>query len=267
MKFLAIGASRNIGYLTALHLLQQGHHVAFVLRNTSTFIGNAEMKPFLESGSAQLIQGDALDVGSMRSAWIEANSTGEPVDVAIFTVGAGPGQATFTFKGLVLDPPNLCTSALLNTLSSFPFDSATIKQPRFIVITSNGVMKDTHSALPLTLRPFYAMLDGPHADKIGMEKVIHHSAGWTSPWDEQGPSEKILAPGWESNVPDRGWLKHVTIVRPAVLTNGKMTGKYRVGDLLHGAFRISRQDVAHFIANDVIPNPVKYDGKAVSVAH
>ncbi|KAG8986452.1 hypothetical protein FRB94_005640 [Tulasnella sp. JGI-2019a] len=252
MKVLAIGASRNIGSATSLNLLRQGHRVAFVLRNPSTFVDNAEIKPFIESGFVQLIKGDALDVNSLRAAWIEAGSSGGPVDVAIFSVGGGAGQRPFALKGVVLDPPNLCTTALLNTFSSYPHDSSSTSQPRFVIITSNGVTKETHAALPVW--PMYAMLEGPHADKIDMEKIVHHSAGWTSPWVEDGPKEKILQAGWESNMPDRGWLKHVSIVRPAVLTNGKMKGKYRVGEKPCGAFTISRLDVAHFIANDVIPN-------------
>ncbi|KAG9037697.1 hypothetical protein FRB95_004543 [Tulasnella sp. JGI-2019a] len=267
MKVLSIGASRNIGYATSLNLLRQGHRVVFILRNPSTFADNAEIKPFIESGFVQLIKGDALDVNSLRAAWIEAGSSGGPVDVAIFSVGGGAGQRSFTLKGIVLDPPNLCTTALLNTLSSYPYDPSSTSQPRFVIITSNGVTKETHAALPLPVRPMYAMLDGPHADKIGMEKIVHHSAGWTSPWVEDGPKEEILHAGWELKMPDKGWLKHIVIVRPAVLTNGKMKGKYRVGKKLCGAYTISRLDVAHFITNDVIPNWDGYDGRAISLAY
>jgi len=43
-----------------------------------------------------------------------------------------------------------------------------------------------------------------------------------------------------------------TIVYPVLLTNGPLTGRYRVGERLdlHGISKISRADVAHFILTE-----------------
>jgi putative NADH-flavin reductase len=43
-----------------------------------------------------------------------------------------------------------------------------------------------------------------------------------------------------------------TIVQPVLLTNGRLTGNYRVGEdlALHGMPKISRADVAHFILTE-----------------
>ncbi len=100
---LAIGASRNIGYHSALRLLRRsfvysyfddgthfhlglGSSVTFLLRNPSIFDGNAEVAPFIESGKAILVKGDAMKQDEIKSAWDTASEHG-PIDVIIFTVG------------------------------------------------------------------------------------------------------------------------------------------------------------------------------------
>jgi len=265
MKVFAIGASRNIGYYTALNLLQQNHTVVFFLRNTSVFDADADLKPYIESGSAQLVKGDALSENDLKAAWNEALSSG-PIDVVLFSVGGIPG---FSFtKGFVVTPGNLCAAALLNTLATFSQSTTPPHpQPRLIVITVLGLTKASHASLPLPIRGLWATMPGPHADKLGMEKLVHHSAGWTPEWNEKGPSEEILLPGWEARLPEKGWLKHAVVVRPALLTDGQERGKYRVGEELKGVYSVSRRDVAHFISNDVLPNWEKYDGKGWSIAY
>ncbi|KAG8886983.1 hypothetical protein FRB98_000707 [Tulasnella sp. 332] len=264
MKFFAVGASRNIGYHSALNLLQKGHQVVFLLRKTDVFDEDAVMKPFVDSGSAKLVKGDALVEGDVRMAWIEATSGG-PIDVVIFSVGGVP-SFSITKLGFVLPVPNLCTTALLNTFSTMPRSTSTL-QPRFTIVTSNGVTKDSHATLPYAMRPLYAMIESPHADKIGMEKICHYSAGWMSDWNEDGPSDEILAPGWEGKLPAKGWLKHLVVVRPAFLTDGEVSGKYRVGEQLSGVYTVSRKDVAHFMTGDLLENWDKYDGKAIVVGN
>lgn len=86
MKIFSIGASRNIGYYSALTLLQQGHQVVFLLRKADVFEDDADMKLFVDSGSAKLVQGDALVESDVGRAWSTATSDG-PVDVVIFSVG------------------------------------------------------------------------------------------------------------------------------------------------------------------------------------
>jgi len=264
MKIFAIGASKNIAYFATLRLLQQGHHVVFLLRNPSVFDANADMKPFLDSASARRIKGDALNKDDLTNAWTQALSDG-PVDVVLFTVGTQPAGFSLT-KGFLQDPPNLCTLALLNTLATYP-QASSFPQPRFVVVTVHGVTKSSHATLPLAMRPLWAMIKIPHADKLGMEKILGHSAGWTSSYDEPGLTPGVLPSKWEDRLPGKGWLKHVVIVRPALLTDGAEKTTYRVGEQLNGLYSVSRRDVAHFIAGDLLEDWAKYDGKAVSIGY
>ncbi|KAG8925002.1 hypothetical protein FRC01_010811 [Tulasnella sp. 417] len=264
MKVLAIGASRNIGYFACIDLLKAGNTVIFQLRNVSAFDDDAEMKPFIESGKAKLIKGDALVQEDVRTTWTEANADG-PVDVVLLTVG---GAAKFTLtKGFVINPPNLCTSALLNLLSVVPHDLAT--QPKIVAVTSNGVLAESHKNIPFLAKGFYALISVPHADKLGMERVFHWSAGWPEEsWKDGDPEAHILPQGWEERLGGKpGWLKSFVIVRPAILTDGEVTAKYKAGENVPGLWTISRKDIAHFISNDVLKDWSKWEGKAVSVGH
>lgn len=87
MKVLAFGASKNVGYYTSTALLKSGHTVIFQLRNPSSFDQDEEMKPFIQSGSAKVVQGDAMVEQDVRKAWAEATADNIPVDVILFTVG------------------------------------------------------------------------------------------------------------------------------------------------------------------------------------
>ncbi|KAG8947124.1 hypothetical protein FRC04_010975 [Tulasnella sp. 424] len=262
MKVLAIGASRNIGYFATLNLLKAGNTVVFQLRNVSAFDDDAEMQPFVKSGQAKLVKGDALVQEDARTAWTEANADGVPVDVVLLTVG---GAAKFTLtKGFVINPPNLCTSALVNILSVIPHDLST--QPKIVAVTSNGITAKSHQGIPFLAKGFYALITVPHADKLGMEKAIHWSAGW--PWKEEQPEAHILPQGWQEQLGGKpGWLKSVVVVRPAILTDGEEVGKYKVGQEIPGLWTVSRKDVGHFISNDVLKDWSKWEGKAVSVGY
>ncbi|KAG9043886.1 hypothetical protein FS837_009032 [Tulasnella sp. UAMH 9824] len=265
MKVLAIGASRNIGYFAALNLLKAGNTVVFQLRNVSAFDQDEFMLPFIKSGQATLVKGDALVEDDVRTAWIEANADGLPVDTVLLSVGGTP---RFTLsKGFVINPPNLCTTSLLNLLSVIPHDLPT--QPKIVAVTSNGVTADSHKSIPFLAKGFYALISVPHADKLGMEKVIHWSAGWSEDsWKDGNPEAHILPHGWESKLGGRaGWLKSIVVVRPAILTDGEEAAKYKAGEDLAGLWTVSRRDVAHFISNDVLRNWSKWEGKAVSVGY
>lgn len=86
LNIFAIGASRNIGYLSSLQFLKLGHHVTFLLRNPSVFDNDAGIKPFIDSGAAVLATGDALVEDDLKRAWSTATSAG-PVDLVLFTIG------------------------------------------------------------------------------------------------------------------------------------------------------------------------------------
>ncbi|KAG8916063.1 hypothetical protein FRC00_000630 [Tulasnella sp. 408] len=264
MKVFAVGASRNIGYYSSLSLLKAGHSVVFQVRNPFCFDNDTEIQPFVASGHAKLIKGDAMVEEEVRNAWTEANADGTAVDLVLFTVGAPPIFA-FT-KGWVIDPLNLCSATILNVLSVLPRDPAQQQQPRLIAVTSVGVTKDSHARIPFLFRGIYAMLKVPHADKLGMEKAVHWSAGWE--WRDKEPSPTLLPEGWKERLGgSEGWLKSAVIVRPTMLTDGPEKAKYKTGENLSGLYSISRKDVAHFIVNDITQSWEKWDGKAVEIGY
>jgi hypothetical protein len=52
-------------------------------------------------------------------------------------------------------------------------------QLKIIAISSTGFTRTSHAALPLPLKLLHAMvLPAPRKDRIGMERVIAHCAGW-----------------------------------------------------------------------------------------
>lgn len=147
--------------------------------------------------------------------------------------------------------------------------------PRLITISSTGLSRASHAALPLALKPMYGyLLRSPHADKLGAERVVAHCAGWK--WTDEEPSEKILPQGWQERegLIEPGKLKHLVVVRPALLTDGscKADGAtkipYRTVDgELDGGYTISRKDVAHFLVEGVLPQWDQWEGKCISIAY
>lgn len=185
-------------------------------------------------------------------------------------------------RGVVLSPcADLCTHTLLNVLSTIP-DSlrAPGEQPRFVAVTSMGVTPESHATIPLALKPLYnGLLPAIHADKLGMERLLSHCGGL--PWlSKNEPNKEILPDGWQSapGLPAQGDLKHVVVIRPALLTDGtcrgdetKKAGKapYRTkkdGDM-SSAWRVSRQDVAHFVVQELLPNWSAWEGSGVVLAY
>lgn len=65
----------------------QGHSATLLLRNTSVFDNDERMKPHVESGRAQLVQGDALVSDDVKHAWEKATDFGRAVDFVVFTIG------------------------------------------------------------------------------------------------------------------------------------------------------------------------------------
>lgn len=88
------------------------------------------------------------------------------------------------------------------------------------------------------------------------------------------PEEHILSEKWDETegLPGKGELKRVVIVRPALLTDGECKEKYRLRserDLaVKGGYTVSRQDVAHFIAERLLGEEWDaLEGKGVNVAY
>ena len=160
-------------------------------------------------------------------------------------------------------------------------------QPKIVTISSTGLTRASHAALPLPLKPLYGyLLSVPHKDKVGAERVISHCAGWT--WntkDDGEPGEDLMGPGdWtkREGLPAPGSLKRVLVIRPALLTDGECIAEkevsattkkgkrkepYRVSDKeLHG-YTVSRKDVAHFVVDAVSNRWDEFENKCVSIAY
>lgn len=269
-KVLVIGGSRNIGYYSAVRLLALGATVTFLLRSPQVFEQDKTIQTYVKEGKARLIQGDALVKNDVRRAWSEAQADDtRPVDFLIFTVGGTP-HFSLT-KGFTVSPPNLVTQCLVNTLETLPSP-----HPKIITISSIGLTHASHKLLPLPLKPLYSyLLPAPHKDKCGAEELIAHCAGWK--WDARDSAgDEILGVNWTNRVPDAGELKGITVIRPALLTDGEcradVKGKgseaYRVkeGDL-EGSWTVSRRDVAHFLVEGVMRHWQEWEGKCTSIAY
>jgi len=263
MHIFALGASRNIGYNASLRFLAKGNTVTFLLRSVATLENDQELKPYIESGKATLVKGDATSFDDVSAAWKKASSQGT-VDLVLFTVGGT--QASFSItKGILMTPHNLCTEAILTTQRVIVKSGAPV--PKFVVVSSTGLTRQSKAIMPMLLRPLYSwMLHIAHEDKRGLEAVIHHGIG--TPYEEgETPGEAILPAGWQDSLPAAGWAKHSVIIRASLLTDGEATGKYRaaVGDFK--SWTVARKDVAHFIAEELLVNWEKYDGNIVTVGN
>ncbi|KAF7976767.1 hypothetical protein HWV62_5768 [Athelia sp. TMB] len=299
-KVLSIGGSRNIGYLSSVRLLEKGASVTFLLRSPSCFDTDETIQKYVKSGKARLIKGDALVKTDVVRSWAEAaQGEGEQrVDVLLFTVGTIPSFSLtkgfgeqrvdvllFTVgtipsfsltKGFVQTPPNLVTQSLLNALSTIPSQAI---PPKIITISSTGLTKSSHAALPLLLKPVYGhFLHIPHMDKVGAEKVAAHCAGW--PWDanDGDVGADIMGEQWEETegLP-KGTLPDILVVRPALLTDGECQadavaakGKgtsYRVREGNFKSWTVSRKDVAHFLVEGALSEWDTWKGKCVSIGY
>lgn len=233
-------------HLLTIASTDQGHSATLLLRNDKIFDNDERMKPHVDSGRAQLVQGDALVTDDVKRAWEKATD-GRTVDFVVFTlgeaadphsraivgatgililttlVGATPKMGSFKLtKGITINPPNITTKAILNVLCEMP-DS--MPRPKIIAVTSIGVTKD--SPIPLVYKPLYAyLLRGPHADKLGLERALAHASGRT--WNDKEPREDITTVDevkWQdrAGLPPSGSLE-VLVIRPPMFVEFKQKG-------------------------------------------
>ena len=107
MNVYTLGASKNIGYYSAIRLLGmtalvshfvvllikscpgKGATVTFLLRKPEVFDNDELIQPHVKSGKARLVKGDALSIEDVARGWAEAQSASEShrVDAVLFTVG------------------------------------------------------------------------------------------------------------------------------------------------------------------------------------
>ncbi|TFK93218.1 hypothetical protein K466DRAFT_479083 [Polyporus arcularius HHB13444] len=281
MHAFVLGASKNIGYHAALRLLKQGTTVTFLLRSTSIFDNDEEIQPFFKDGKAQLVRGDAFNRDDVRKGWEAAvQASAGKVGVVLSTIGSysefsAPARwLELKHRPWFLPRPSRSLHALPGSLR------APETQPRFVVITAMAVTSESQAAVPLVLKPlYYVVLPAALADKLGVERILSHAAGWS--WSSKDdPSNDILTQGWKSTpgLPRQGDLKHVVIVRPAVLTDGESRGDEAVKSgnepyrtkkvvIMSSAYRVLRKDVAHFVVEKVLPNWSEWEGYGVVIAY
>ncbi|KAF9014247.1 hypothetical protein BDQ17DRAFT_1419148 [Cyathus striatus] len=271
---LSIGGSRNIGYFASLRLLAAGATVTFLLRNPSVFDSDTDVQKYIRKGTAFLVKGDALVKSDVELAWKEATANGiKNVDLLLFTVGGTP---KFTvLKGAVINPPNLVTHSLINTLCTMPRMTL---QPRIVVVSTIGTTRSSRAAIPVALKPVYGyLIKEPRKDKLGAERILSHVGGWRwNTTDDGEPSEHIIGRGdWTKleGLPAQGELKRILLVRAAMLTDGecladkKGSNAYRVSKQDITGWNISRQDVAHFVVDAVLNRWDEYENETVSIAY
>lgn len=121
-----------------------------------------------------------------------------------------------------------------------------------------------------------------------MERVLSHCTGQA--WNEPAPEDNILGKGWDKQegTPVEGSLRHIVVIRPALLTDGecladkyaekslkkphkpqKVAYKFGTDEELgkHNGYTVSRKDVAHFMVEEAVPNWDRFEGKRVNVCY
>ena len=157
------------------------------------------------------------------------------------------------------------------------------QQPKFVIVSSTGLTKASHDNLPILFKPLYSwLLQIPHADKLGLERILHYTSG--KDWADPEPEPEIMNGGaggeveWKSRsgLPAAGSFDNWIAVRPAFLTDGKCEADkpdkkskpYKIveGDDYKG-YIISRADIAHFIVEEAVLHWDKWRGKILAVGY
>lgn len=67
---------------------ESGSNVTFLLRRGNVFDSDSSISPYIASGMARIVEGDALNEADVRRSWEQAADGGaKPVDVVLFTIG------------------------------------------------------------------------------------------------------------------------------------------------------------------------------------
>ncbi|KZW00544.1 hypothetical protein EXIGLDRAFT_830696 [Exidia glandulosa HHB12029] len=258
MRFLVLGGSRNIGYLSTLRLLAKGHTVTLLVRQEGTFSEDAAMQEYIKSGLAHVVVGDALVPEDVRKTLDLAQP-----EYIVSSIGG-----TLVFDPLPTSSPLWPTSSTMPVLLDAMRAHPAGKDMKLIVVSTNGLGQKGHEALPLLMKPMYGwMLAQPHLDKMKMERILGRASGHPT-WGSEAPAEP-------NEIDEEPWLR-VAIVRPSFLTDGNSKGDknkthkqpYRIGVDEHlSSYTISRRDISHFIVENLIPNYGTYEGKWVHVGY
>ncbi|KAG2199983.1 hypothetical protein INT47_000333 [Mucor saturninus] len=152
-------------------------------------------------------------------------------DVLIFSIGSA-----FNFKNLSMVNPGLCHDAMKVVLDVVDELDETERPQRIVVISTTGL--DDMSEVPYLFRPLYRLLHAPHQDKKALEALVQNENKHVADW---------------------------IIVRPSLLTDGKLVGKYKA-DVGISGYTVSREDVGHFLLHQCI-EPTTWIQKKVVVTY
>ena len=88
----------------------------------------------------------------------------------------------------------------------------------------------------------------------------------------QTPGDHLMPANWKEELgaqaPSGGvWGPKNVIIRSAFLTDGQESGRYRAEKGDFSTYTVSRRDVGHFIAENLVPNWDKFAGGVVTVGN
>ncbi|ORE14035.1 hypothetical protein BCV71DRAFT_150285, partial [Rhizopus microsporus] len=140
-------------------------------------------------------------------------------DIVVFSIGSA-----FDMKTRSMVTPDLCRDTMtvfLEVVDRLPEED---RPKRLVVVSTTGL--DGMSEVPYLFRPMYRfLLHEPHMDKLELEKLV------------TGEKNKHI----------HNWI----LVRPSLLTDGGLKGKYRAKEGISG-YTISRKDVGHFLLHQCL---------------
>ena len=283
---LFLGASRGVAFYTYKTLAELRPDLDFVLvlRNPDVFKKSEEYKSLSQKtiDRTLFIKGDATDSDSLKKALNELTS---PLDTLVTSIGGVPvtGLAEIPkilYRGFSINPPNLCTQGITATIPLFQeiYESITSpdgKKPRLVAVTSQGIGAKAHKFLPWYLKIVFSFIKLPHSDKAAMELSLKQCLT-SIPEDSLFPEESDISKGSPCKVEIKNQKKfldpnNLAIIRPSLLTNGELKGKYRVGQegTIRNAGWISRRDAGSFVGRMIagVDGEDKWWGHQVVVAY
>lgn len=152
-------------------------------------------------------------------------------DVIVYSIGSA-----FNMSSRSMVTPGVCHDTMSILLKVLEELSEEERPKRIVVVSSTGLydMKE----VPYLFQPLYHfLLHEPHEDKKELERLVEEN--------------KVLS----------NWI----MVRPSLLTDGKLVGKYRA-DVGISGYTVSRQDVGHFLLHQCI-EPTTWINKKVVVTY
>lgn len=152
-------------------------------------------------------------------------------DVIVYSIGSA-----FISSSRTMVSPGVCRDTMTVILQVLEQLSEEERPKRIIAVSSTGLndMKE----VPLVFRPIYKfLLPEPHKDKKELERLV---------------STNTFIPNW-------------ILVRPSLLTDGKLEEKYRADEDICG-YTVSRVDVGHFLLNQCLV-PTTWINKRVVVTY